>query len=125
MTTENNFIYLTLVLLLLLFASAFVEQYTQGAGQEIINAFTVLMLIVGIFSIRGERRWFHTGLGFVVAIMLIAIAGSLLEYARLDYLHLLIMLGFFTLTAWLAIQQVLSADIIFRNRITGAICCWA
>jgi voltage-gated potassium channel len=32
------------------------------------------------------------------------------------------MLGFFSLTAWLAIQQVLSTDTIYRNRITGAIC---
>ncbi len=122
MTTENNFIYLTLVLLLLLFASAVVEQYTQGVGQELITASTVLMLIVGVSSIRSERRWFHTGLGLVAAIVLIAIAGSLLEFAGLAYLHLLIMLGFFSLTAWLAIQQVLSTDTIYGNRITGAIC---
>ncbi len=122
MTTENNFIYLTLALLFLLFASAVVEQYAGGYGQGLITASTMLMLIIGVFSIRSKRHWFHTGLGFVVAIVLIAIAESILEDAGLGYLHLLIMLGFFSLTAWLAIQQVLSTDTLYRNRITGAIC---
>ena len=122
MTTENNFIYLTLALLLLLFASAVVEQYAGGYGQGLITAATVLMLIIGVFSIRSERHWFHTGLGFAATIVLIAIMESILEYAGLGYLHLLVMLGFFSLTAWLAIQQVLSADTLYRNRITGAIC---
>ena len=121
-TTENNFIYLTLALLLLLFASAVVEQYAAGYGQELITAATVLMLVIGIFSIREERRWFHTGIGFATAIVLIAITENTMENVGLGYIHLLIMLGFFSLTAWLAIQQVLSADTLYRNRITGAIC---
>ncbi len=121
-TTENNFIYLTIALLLLLFATAAAEQYTAGIGQELITASTVLLLIIGIFSIRGNRHWFHTGLGFVAAIVLIAIAGSILKHVGLGYIHLLIMLGFFSLTAWLSIKQVLSPDVIYRNRITGAIC---
>ncbi|MEA3302893.1 MAG: potassium channel family protein [Pseudomonadota bacterium] len=122
MTTENNFIYLTLALLILLFASAVVEQYAGGYGQGLITASTVLMLIVGIFSIRSERRWFHTGLGLISTIVLVAIAESIMDQAGLGHIHLLIMLGFFSLTAWLAIQQVLSVDTIYRNRITGAIC---
>jgi hypothetical protein len=121
-TTENNFIYLTLALLLLLFASAVVAQYAGGYGQELITVSTVLMLIIGIFSIREERRWFYTGSGFAVAIVLIAIADNILEYIGLGYIHLLIMLGFFSLTAWLAMQQVLCAETIYRNRLTGAIC---
>ena len=121
-TTENNFVYLTLALLILLFSSAVVEQYAGGYGQGLITASTVLMLIIGIFSIRSERRWFHTGLGFVAAIVVIAIAENIMDQAGFGYIHLLIMLGFFSLTAWLAIQQVLSVDTIYRNRITGAIC---
>ena len=122
MTTENNFIYLTLALLLLLFASAVVEQYAGGYGQGLITAATVLMLIIGVFSIRSERRWFRTGVGFAATIVLISIVENILEYVGLGYIHLLVMLGFFSLTAWLAIQQVLSADTLYRNRITGAIC---
>ena len=122
MTTENNFIYLTLALLLLLFASAAVEQFAEGYGQSLITASTVLMLVIGIFSIREERRWLHTGIGFIAAIVVIAIADNFMDYAGLGYIHLLILLGFFSLTAWLAIQQVLSADTLYRNRITGAIC---
>ncbi len=122
MTTENNFIYLTLALLLLLFASAVVAQYAEGYGQGLITASTVLMLIIGVFSIRSERRWFRTGVGFAATIVLIAIAESIMEHVGLGYLHLLVMLGFFSLTAWLAIQQVLSFDVVYRNRITGAIC---
>ena len=96
-TTENNFVYLTLALLLLLFASAIVEQYAGGYGQGLITASTVLMLIIGIFSIRSERRWFHTGIGFTAAIVLVAIADNILDYIGLGYIHLLVMLGFFSL----------------------------
>ena len=121
-TTENNFIYLTLALLLMLFAAAVIDQFTHGAGRGLIDATTVLIMIIGVFSIRGERHWFHTGIGLVVAVALIAIAGRLLESAGLSYIYLLVMLVFFSLTAWLAIQQVLSTDAIYRNRIVGAIC---
>jgi voltage-gated potassium channel len=80
-TTENNFIYLTLALLLLLFASVLVEQYAGGYGQGLITASTVLMLIIGILSIRSEKRWFHTSVGFATAIVLIAIADNIMDYA--------------------------------------------
>ena len=121
-TTENNFIYLTLDLVLLLLASAIAEQYAFGSGQKLVTAATVLMLVIGVFSIQRERRWFNIGLGFVIAITVVAIAGSYLEHAGFHYLHLLIMLCFFLLTAWLAIQQVLSPNVAYANRITGAIC---
>jgi voltage-gated potassium channel len=121
-TTENNFIYLTLDLVLLLFLSAVAEQYVHGAAQKLVTIATVLMLVIGIFSIHRERRWFNIGIGFVIAITAIAIAGSFLEHAGFHYLHLLIMLGFFLLTAWLAIRQVLSPRVAYVNRITGAIC---
>jgi voltage-gated potassium channel len=80
-TTENNFIYLTLALLLLLFTTALVEQYAGGYGQGLITASTVLMLIIGILSIRSEKRWFHTSVGFATAIVLIAIADNIMDYA--------------------------------------------
>ncbi len=121
-TTENNFIYLTLALLLMLFSGAVIEQFTHGAGRDLLDATTVLIMIIGVFSIRGERRWFHTGLGLVAAITLIVIAGKLLQFGGLNYIYLLVMLGFFSLTAWLAIQQVLSTNAVYKNRIVGAIC---
>lgn len=121
-TAENNFIYLTVDLVLLLLASAIVEQHAHGAGQQLVTVATVLMLVIGIFSIHRERRWFTIALGFVIAITLIAIAGSYLDYVGFHYLHLLLMLGFFLITAWLAIHQVLSHDVVYANRITGAIC---
>lgn len=121
-SAENNFTYLTVALLLLLLAGAVVDQFFGGAGEGFLEAATVLSLAVGVWSIRSERLWFHTGIGLVAGLLSVAGAIMLLDIAGLQYIHLAIMLVFFIFTVWLAARQVLFSGQIDVNEIVGAFC---
>ena len=124
LTRKNNFAYLTVALLVLLLCGALVEQFAKpyGIARELIMAATVMSLAVGVWSIRGERHWFRSGIGFTVAVLLVAVASELVEFNGLRYLYLLGGLGYFLLTAWLALKQVFAPGPVDANRIVGAIC---
>lgn len=121
-STENNFVYLTVALVLLLFAGALVDQYAGSLGQRLVQAATVLTLAIGVFSLKTTKFWYRTGIGLVVAIILVVLAGVMLDLAGLDYVHLFILLCFFVWTTWLAARQVLFTGIIDGNKIIGAVC---
>lgn len=121
-STENNFVYLTVALVLLLFIGALVDQYAGSLGQRLVQAATVLTLAIGVFSLKTTKFWYRTGIGMVVAIILVVLAGIMLDLAGLDYVHLFILLCFFVWTTWLAARQVLFTGIIDGNKIVGAVC---
>ena len=121
-TTEDNFAYLTVALLMFLFIGALSDQLAWEIGDLLIEAATVLTLAIGIWSIKSERRWFRTGIGLTTALLLVVATGALLEAAELHLAHLLIMLVFFVLTAVLAFQQIIFADTIDTNKLVGAVC---
>jgi len=119
---KNNFAYLTVALLLLLITSALVDQFAKGIGRELITAATLVSLAVGIWSIRSERHWFTSGLGFLGAVILVAIAMQLLQTVGLNYIYLIGILCYFLITAWLALKQVFAPGVVDANRIIGALC---
>lgn len=121
-STENNFIYLTVALVLLLFAGALVDQYASSLGQRLVQAATVLTLAIGVFSLKTTKFWYRTGIGMVIAIIAVVLAGIFLDLAGLDYVHLLILLCFFGWSTWLAARQVLFTGTIDGNKIVGAVC---
>jgi voltage-gated potassium channel Kch len=57
-----------------------------------------------------------------LAIIIVAAMGKWLEHAGLEYLHLLILIGFYTWATWLAARQVLFTGPIDGNKVVGAIC---
>ncbi len=121
-SAKNNFAYLTAALVMLLFTSALVEQFTSGQGLRLIEAATVLTLAVGVWSIRGNRTWFRTGIGFGIGVFAITLLSTFMDLAGLGLLHLGLMLGFFSLTTWLAARQVLESTQVDGNKIIGAVC---
>ena len=119
---KNNFIYLTIGIILLLFVSAMVDQFPGLAGHQLVQAFSVINLAVGIYGFRASHLFFRTGLGLVVATIAIILIGIFMEELQLYYMHLLILLSFYLWAIWLAGKQVLFSGAIDANRIVGAIC---
>ena len=121
-TREDNFAYLTVALILLLFSGAVLDQLELDVGDRLLEAATVLTLAIGVWSIRSERRLFYSGMGLAGAVALIVLTSLLLEAARLHLVHLLVMLAYFVLTAWVAARQVLFSGPVDGNKIVGAVC---
>ena len=120
---KNNFFYLTVGIVLLLFVSALVDQFPGLAGHQLVQAFSVINIAIGLYGFRSSNLFFRTGIGLVVAIVFIILTGMFMEELQLYYLHLLILFCFYLWAIWLAARQVLfSKGLIDVNRIVGAIC---
>ena len=119
---KNNFVYLTVSLVILLLVAALVDQFPIPLGQHMVQALTVLTLASGVVGLRDSRLHFRTKLGLIAGVAVIVLLGALLDASGLDYAHLLILISFYTWATWLAARQVLFSGPIDWNKIVGAIC---
>ncbi len=121
-TEKNNFLYLLISLVFLLLVGALVDQFPSKLGQHFFQAVTVITLVSGIVGLKSSSAWFHTALGFTASVVLVVILSIVLDVSGLSYLHLIMLLFFYTWATWLAARQMLFTGLIDRNKIVGAIC---
>lgn len=120
---RDNFYYLLVALVLFLLSGALAQQFMKiSLANRLIQVMLVLTLAGGVWSIRKQRYLFQTGLALTMGNLLISVAGFYLDISGLFVIHILILLGFFLLTAWVAVKQVLFSGRIDLNIIVGAIC---
>ena len=121
-TKENNFVYLAVGLVLILFIGALLEHAPGDIGPIIIQAATVAALLIGAWGIKGSRSRFVTNIVFVLVMLLVVVGGAVLDKAGFSYIHLFLLLCFFLWMTWLVAHQVLFTGGITSNDIVGAIC---
>ncbi len=121
---KDNFTYLLVSLIFLLFSSACVDEFMTdtGLGQYFVVALTIISMSIGVWSIRSSRFAFNTGLGLVVGVIVIALIVSILDLAQLEFVHILFMLVFFIITVKMASEQALFSGEVTSNSIIGSIC---
>jgi len=119
---KNNFVYLTFGIVLLLFVAAMVDQFPGLLGHQIVQSFSVINIAIGIYGFKSESAFFRTGIGLVLAVIVILFLGVLMEELKLYYVHLFILFCFYVWSIWLAAKQVLFSGAIDANKIVGAIC---
>ena len=119
---KNNFLYLTVGIVVLLFVGAIEDQFEGYIVHQTIQAFSVINIVVGIYGFKSTVKWFHTGVGIVSSVTVIAVIGVALELLHLYYLHLVLLFCFYLWAIWLAGKQVLFSSAVDENRIIGAIC---
>ena len=119
---KNNFLYLTIGIVLLLFVGAITDQFTGFMTHQFVQAFSVINIMIGIYGFRSSFKWFHSATGAVVSVLAVVAIGITLELLDLYYLHLFILLCFYLWAIWLAGKQVLFTGAVDANRILGAIC---
>lgn len=122
LSEQNNFVFLLFGLILLLFVGALMEYFPGDAGPRIMQGATVAALLIGTGSQKLNRSHWVTSIIFAVVMLLMIIAGSLMDQAGFSYVHLLLLLCFLVWMTWLAVRQVLFTGSISRNDIVGAIC---
>lgn len=121
-STENNFSYLTIMLVILLSASAVAEEFFGELGQRAVQSATILTLIIGIWTLKSSATWFRSKFGFVLALVAILFMNIILDVIGLDFVQLFLILAFFIWTTYLAARQVLFTGMIDGNKIIGSIC---
>jgi hypothetical protein len=119
---RNNFLYLTVGIVVLLFVGAISDQFEGLVGHQMVQAFSVINIVVGIYGFKSEKMWFHSTLGITVLIIFIVVVSVALELLKLYYLHLILLFCFYLWAIWLAGRQVLFAGPVDANKIVGAIC---
>ncbi len=121
---KNNFLYLTVGIVVLLFVGAISDQFSDLIGHQLVQAFSVINIAVGIFGFKSKGMLFRSKLGIAFAIFSVVVIGVILELLQLYYLHLILLFVFYLWAIWLAAEQVLISDTktVDANRIVGAIC---
>ena len=123
-TEKDNFSYLLVSLIFLLFSSACVEQFFSRTlfGQSLVLFLTAISMSIGVWSIQSSRLAFRSSLWLVFATVLISSLVTFLDFVSLEYFHLLFMLIFFIVTLKVAAKQALFSGRITENSIIGSIC---
>jgi len=119
---KNNFVYLTISLVILLLVAALVDQFPIPLGQHLVQALTVVTLASGVVGLQNSRLHVRTRLGMIAGVIVIVSLGAILDLSGLHYTHLLILISFYSWATWLAARQVLFTGPIDANKIVGAIC---
>ena len=119
---KNNFLYLTVGIVVLLFVGAISDQFEGLVGHQMVQAFSVINIVVGIYGFKSEKMWFHSTFGITVSVISVVVIGVVLELLHLYYLHLILLFCFYLWAIWLAGRQVLFSGAVDANRIVGAIC---
>ena len=122
LTETDNFAYLTVALTVFLLLSALADQFLEHTvGGTVIEGAIVLTLATGVWSVRTQGHLFKIGLGLTAGVLLISVADFMLDWTGIAVAHSLILLGFFALTIWVAVRQVMFSGRVDGNAILGAI----
>ncbi|MCK5667038.1 MAG: hypothetical protein KAI17_26305 [Thiotrichaceae bacterium] len=119
---KDNFSYLLASLIFLLFSSSCLDQFMPGQGGNLIIIATIISMMIGVWSVRSTRYAFNTGIGLVITAIFVTGLIELLEFAQIDFILPLVMLGFFSITLKMAAEQALFSGQVTGNSIMGSIC---
>ena len=121
LTQDNNFIYLCLSLVTLLFSGAIIQEFPDTWGDSIFSIVTLLMLAASIKSLHTNMPWRRTVYVLIAIILFLELISRVLviEYAR--YLNLLVLLIFFIHSFVAGSKQILFQGKVHLNIIIGSL----
>ena len=121
-TAQTNFFYLFGALMFLLVAVPLAQDF-DIASVPLERAFiSTVLLLVGIWSLRGSGRFFVIGMVFVVAGITLSILATNLDTDLLRYGAILSISGFLVVAISYTLKQVVFGTEMNTNRLVGAIC---
>jgi len=120
---KNNFLYLTVGIVLLLFVGALVDQFPGVLGHHLVQAFSVINIAIGLYGFKSTDFWLFSRTGIIVLSIIAIVIGIVLEVLQLYYMHLSLLFIFYLWAIWVAAKQVLfAAGAVDINKVVGAIC---
>tara|TARA_R110002072_G_scaffold130512_1_gene269390 strand:- start:263 stop:934 length:672 start_codon:yes stop_codon:yes gene_type:complete len=121
-TQRDNFIWLLIGLVTLLFSGAVLQQLQLENTASLINISISFTLLVAVWSMERHKAWYQSRIGLTIIVAAIGIGDYFLINAGLDLLQLLFIFSFFCVTTLLACRQILFQGSVDLNKIIGAIC---
>jgi voltage-gated potassium channel len=119
---QGNYTYLLLGLLLLLFVAPFVSEHQQEYARILFHVVLAATLLIGVWSLVRERKWFLLGLSLAALSVLLNSTALFLDQLTLIYLIIIVQLLFLFLTLVIAFYDVVLVGQPDLNKIMGAVC---
>ena len=119
---QNNFSYLLAALLVLLLGIPLANDFTLASGPLIRSLAFSLLLMIGIWSLKGGGRYFTVGMTFVVAGVALDFLALNIDSAFLYFGSSAAIFGFLMVAIAYSLKWVVFSTEITLNRLVGAVC---
>jgi voltage-gated potassium channel len=122
MQVAGNFRYLLITLIGFLILTALQAEYPILGKGHFVTLALEMTLIIGIWSIVHVRKWFGIGMALVVISIICFLLQQLAGLRWAEYINMLAILLFYSLTTILAFKAMMTGNEINSNKIMGSIC---
>ena len=120
---NDNFIWLLLALVLVMFNDALMEQLDLVVAERANNVLFLVIIFVAVLTIEeNQGKWLYGKLAATLLISVLMLSKGLISSDLMSKLQLFAYAGFLGLTVLIAWRQVMFAGTVDRNKIVGAIC---
>lgn len=121
LTAENNFLYLCMSLISLLFSASLVQVFSNTWGEELFSFVTIIMFIVSIKSVYRDFAWKKILYVLILLLIVVNIAAKVFSLPSLPYVTLGVLLVFFIGSFRTAYKQILFEGKVDGNKIIGSL----
>ncbi len=121
LTRENNFLYLCVSLIVLLFSGAMMQEFSDTWGDSIFSMLTVAVFFISIKSLYADITWMRMVYTLVILVILLAIIEKLFHLHYSKYANLLILFIFFIHSFLTASKQILFKGSVSLNMVIGSL----
>lgn len=119
---EGNFLYLLASMISLMLVTSTLGHFEAWLAHLIWELMIMATLIIGVWSLAHDRKWFRTGIALSFTIMLLVIIAESTKINWLVYLIVLCWYLFFLMAFVFTVKAVIRTREIDANSIVGAIC---
>jgi hypothetical protein len=120
-SNKNNFMYLCISLILMLFSASVMVELPNEVGEDIFSSMTILMLLASIKSIKMDIAWRRLIYGWILFFIILTILSRFFEHKIYIYIVLLILFVFFLGAFILSAKQIVFVNNIDSNQIVGSL----
>ena len=122
MVRENNFYYLFVALLLLVFVTPIVTDLELFPPAVVRTLGFTTVLAIGVWSLKGCRRTFSIGMFLAVTGIVVSIAASTVDSAAYGVASMSVFIAFLAVSIVEALRKVALSREVSPNRLVGAVC---
>jgi len=119
---NNNFKYLFVALTSLLFFMALINEIKNPFLDNMIEIVILLVLFVGVHSIKSERSWTYAVYIMIAILFLVFISRNFFwDSPIIGYIHIFLLLAFFMGSFHLSAMQIFTSQEVDENMIMGSV----